>query len=299
MPFAFARSDRSVEAAVRRIAGRELDRAIAALDAAPVPAPAAVHAIRKRIKKLRGLLRLVQPVFNDFPAANAALRDAGRHLSGQRDAAVRIATFGRLTAADATLAPEERAAFRAALDAAGPETRDSAGEAAAARNILAALRAEAGGWRIAGKEFDALAPGLERTWARAQAAQTGAQAARGGDFAAEPFHEWRKRVKAHWYQARLLSPIWPEMMAPHVAAADALGEMLGDHNDIAVLLDDLAATEAALTRPAAFARFEARAKAERARLADRALVEGTRLFAGSGKALARRWGVWWAVWRAR
>jgi CHAD domain-containing protein len=297
MAFAFSTSDRSITAAVRRIAREELDRAVSAFgDTAP--APDTVHGIRKRIKKLRGLLRLVQPVCDNFASANAGLRDAGQHLSGQRDAAVRIATFARLTAEDDTLSRPDRAAFRAALDAASPSARDGAAEAAAARAILAALRAEAGKWKVASKGFDALAPGLERTWTRAQAAQAAAAEARRGDFPAAPFHEWRKRVKAHWYQARLLAPIWPEMMAPHVAAADALGETLGDHNDVAVLLDYLATTDAARTRPDAFARLEALAMAERARLAGRALVEGTRLFAGSGKAFARRWGVWWAVWRA-
>ncbi|MCQ9933930.1 CHAD domain-containing protein, partial [Staphylococcus aureus] len=54
-------------------------------------------------------------------------------------------------------------------------------------------------------------------------------------------HEWRKRVKDHWYQARLLRPIWPAIMDPHVAAADTLGEILGQVNDLAVLRDRLEA----------------------------------------------------------
>jgi CHAD domain-containing protein len=301
MAYAFARTDSSVAAALRRIARSELDGALADLAGPGLPAPAAVHGTRKRLKKLRGLIRLVAPVFKAFATENAALRDAGQQLSGLRDAEVRIATFARLTAAEDALAPGDRAAFRATLEAAREAVAAGEDGSAAARATLAAIRDRVVGWQVAANGFAALAPGLERTWTRARKAQADAAAARARDgetgFAAEPFHEWRKRVKAHWYQARLLAPIWPEMMAPHVAAADDLGESLGLHNDADVLVVFLAATDAAQARPAAFAQVAALALAERRRIADAALVEGRRLFAGSGRALARRWGVWWSVWR--
>ena len=296
MAFAFARSDRSVPAAVRRIASGELDSALAALARPDAGNPRAVHGLRKRIKKLRGLLRLVQPRFDGFAAENAALRDAGRLISGLRDAEVRVATFARLAPA---VDPGPRTAMAAALEAARAEAAAADGAAAleALRRALAAMLARVPDWRIEGKGFAVLADGLERTWDRAQRAMAAAEAERAGAFHAEPFHDWRKRVKAHWYQARLLAPVWPAMMAPHVQAADDLGEALGLHNDIAVLVDWLAAHPVAAAHPGGMAALAAAARAARGELADACLIEGRRFLAGSPRALSRRWGLWWAVWR--
>lgn len=64
MSFSFRRSDGSVEAAVRRIAVRQIDRALEQIEAPDLEQAARVHEARKRCKKLRGLIRLVRPVFD-------------------------------------------------------------------------------------------------------------------------------------------------------------------------------------------------------------------------------------------
>src|SRR3954465_9315173 len=53
-----------------------------------------VHEARKRLKKTRALLRLTRPAMKPkaFRARNRALRDAGRELSGARDAEVMVET---------------------------------------------------------------------------------------------------------------------------------------------------------------------------------------------------------------
>lgn len=303
MPYAFARSDRSAAGAVRRIALEQLDGALADLARGNATAPGTVHGLRKRIKKLRGLLRLVAPRFDGFRAENAALRDAGRLIAGLRDAQVRAATFARLAPDPAALGAPAHAAIAAALDA---ERRtaaaaDAAPALAALHVALAAVRARAPDWRIEGKGFAALADGLERTWDRTEEARKAARHERTGAFAPEPFHEWRKQVKAHWYHARLLTPLWPDMLLPHAAAAEALGEALGDHNDIAVFMAHCHARADTWGLPdgeAALAALDRRAADDRARIADAALRDGRRLFAGSGRSVARRWGTWWSVWRA-
>ncbi|MFN3641651.1 MAG: CHAD domain-containing protein [Gemmobacter sp.] len=299
MPFAFDPSDRSTTAAVRRIAAELLDGALADLARPGQPAPGRVHGLRKRIKKLRGLLRLVAPRFEAFRFENAALRDAGRLISDLRDAEVRRATFARLAVPGLPDAAG-LGALQRHLDAERDRiAAQDAGPALADLHLsLAAVRARLPDWRVRGKGFAPVAAGLARTWTQAEAARHAAAAERAGAFRAEPFHDWRKRVKAHWYHARLLAPIWPAMMAPHVAAADDLGEALGLHNDIAVLMTHLTGSDAAAAHPAAFAALADHALAERARIADAALREGARLFAGSGRALARRWAVWHADWQA-
>src|SRR5438128_1216962 len=81
--------------ALRRIAGEQLDDAIAELEPGPDRvAPSSVHSARKSLKKTRSLVRLARPALGRkrYASANAALRDAGRLLSGARDADVMIAT---------------------------------------------------------------------------------------------------------------------------------------------------------------------------------------------------------------
>ena len=75
MPFAILPEDATVEAALRRIAREEAEGALSEVRGTGPLAPR-VHAMRKAVKKLRGLLRLVRPVFSDAKAENEVLRDA-------------------------------------------------------------------------------------------------------------------------------------------------------------------------------------------------------------------------------
>lgn len=293
MSFALLPRDVSVQAALRRIARSELAAAQSALATGQPPA-AAVHGLRKAVKKLRGLMRLVRPVCPDFAAADARLRVIGRRLAPLRDAEVRLAT---LTALCAGLEQVPPAAARDAMQA-EVEARRDPGEleqvVAAVDAEMDALRRQARRWRLAAEGWPALAPGLAATWRDCRRGLRVAARARATGGGSAPLHDWRRAVKRHWYQARLLTPIWPEMLAPHVAEADALGEALGLHNDLDLLLAWLAghpdrrvaslAQEGPILR-AGLARREA--------LAECALARGARLFAEPARGLVRRWGGWW------
>lgn len=276
---------------LKRVADAELAVALEVLKA-PHDART-VHELRKQTKKLRGLLRLYQPVFPGFARENAALRDAARHLAALRDAEVRLATFDDLGLA----APSLRARLTEDLQRAGSDEAREAALASMARD-LTAVRMRIGSWRLRGhgRGFDTIAPGLSQTLIQARKRMARSRRvlrAQGAEFDAAPFHEWRKSVKHHWYQMRLLLPVWPDMMAPHLTASDDLAETLGRHNDMDLLVvamgragvppDDLRAlSEAALAR--------------RHVLARKALDDGARLFAGPPDALVERWRVWWTLW---
>lgn len=290
MPYAFMPRDAGVPQAVRRIAREEIDAALAAVTAEG-PLGVRVHTMRKSVKKLRGLIRLVRPVMKGFAAENAALRDAGRGISALRDAEVMRATAAAIAE---TLPGDGRdrlmAPFASALAAvAEPAALEASLAPFAVAMTVARDRAE--GWKVRGDEFDALAPGLIRTWDNARHAMQAALRHPASDHV----HEWRKRAKDHWYQARLLAPIWPRLMDPHVAVADDLGETLGLWNDHAVLAQRVAV----LDLPEAVHEAAAAAiAARRDHLFTAAAGLGRRLFAGSGTDLANRWSVWWKLWRA-
>ena len=52
-------------------------------------------------------------------------------------------------------------------------------------------------------------------------------------------HEWRKRVKDLWYHLRLLHDVWPAALAGPEQEAHALSDLLGDHHDLTVLIEEL------------------------------------------------------------
>jgi len=56
----------SIRNAVRRVADEQIGKGIAELDDDALPDPEKVHQLRKRCKKLRGLVRLVRPVAEDL-----------------------------------------------------------------------------------------------------------------------------------------------------------------------------------------------------------------------------------------
>ncbi len=281
MSFAFRASDRSLTAALRRIAGGEIDGALATLGAG-APDAGGVHDIRKRVKKLRGLIRLLRAGF-DGEAEIAELRRVAEGLAGVRDAEVMLGVHDMLGGAEGPL----RAVLEARVAAARGEG-GAVGDPEALREVLAALRERARGWRVQGRDERVLRKGLERSLRRGQVAFAAAQAQRG----AEALHDWRKRVKDLWYQLRLLHPVWPEVIDPWRRAADELGEWLGTHHDLAVFVDWLEPSD----DPAAPA-LRAAARAKAAEIEERALDLGRLLHAAEPEALAEVWTDLWAAWR--
>ena len=76
MAYRIRTKDDDVEQAVRRIACEQIDRALAEIDDDGLDFARKVHQVRKRCKKLRGLVRLVRPALDAYGRENAAFRDA-------------------------------------------------------------------------------------------------------------------------------------------------------------------------------------------------------------------------------
>lgn len=289
MTYRFELQDASLTEALRRIARQEIRPVLDQLQADDL-APATVHDIRKRVKKLRALLRLLRHGMRDVQAAeNVILRDAGQALSGQRDAAVRLATFDRLVAdgADtAVLALRAHLVAEAAMPVPPPPDL---------RRVFADLAQRAAGWELHGPDRRILAEGLADTRDRARAAMRAARES-GSD---EALHDWRKRAKDHWYQSRLLAAIWPEMMKPLGTEAGRLGEALGDHHDLAVLAEHLAALPDDVARPEVRQAITALARDAQQAIEATAFPLGARIFAGDPEDMADLWLKWWKIWRAQ
>ena len=96
MPFRFKNPD-ELPSETQRIATEQIDRAIDELDDSSLDYHETIHQVRKRCKKLRGLLRLVRSgIGSDYRKENVRFRNATRPLSGARDARVMIDTYDSL-----------------------------------------------------------------------------------------------------------------------------------------------------------------------------------------------------------
>lgn len=293
MGFRFSRDDKSTAAAVRRIARQEIDSALSEVADADLGLDEKVHRVRRRCKRLRGLIRLVRPGFNAYGSVNTAVRDAASGLSHTRDAAVVVETLDALTMINKRSAEAEtykrlraKLAERAGHDA-SPVDKGRLLEEFAGR--MSALAATVAGWRLEKRGFAALEVGLTETYG-----QMGKSMRRARVVPSDAnFHEWRKMVKYHWHHISLMHYAAPDVLAASRRAANTLGEALGDHHNLAVLIDVVKVGELQDDARAVLAAARERQRV----LATRAYDLGLQLTAESPQALARRFERYWALLR--
>jgi CYTH domain-containing protein/CHAD domain-containing protein len=201
-----------------------------------------VHEARKRGKELRGLVRLVRPALGDtYTAVNAEVRDGARELSSLRDAHALLGTVEDLAAVLDGNGTDEldivQGRLRVAATAAthGVEGQDP--RIAVARGRMETARTMAETWS-ATIDADAMAGGVAKTADRGRTAWKSTRK----DPTDDQVHEWRKRVKYLWYQARLLEPADPDGIGPLVEQLDDLSDLLGDEHDLTVLVEHLEAS---------------------------------------------------------
>jgi CHAD domain-containing protein len=254
----------------------------------------AVHEARKGLKKCRAVLRLARPSIGAlFGEANTQLRDIGRSLSDVRDARVLGSALEGLVS--------ERSSHEG-LEGAGAVVRflrdrsdrmfaeavaGGLPQRAAGRIRRTAALIGRGPWDAEGWEF--VAEGFQREYRRGRASFGAARRGRRTD----DVHEWRKRVKDHWYHLRLLRAGWPPVLKATAKAAHSLSDLLGDEHDLAVLQDTLRESEGTLWGPDTVRSLMAAAGRRRDELFAEAEPLGRRLFAEKpgrfGKRVQRYW----------
>lgn len=285
MGFKFDPEKEGTEAGVRRIALEQVGAALAQAKVLSDPEET-IHSLRRRCKKLRGLLRLIKPNFKRFSDENDILRAAAAGLAGSRDAAVMIKTLGNLRKDDANL--PVRAVIKALQSnkgAASPEGN--------ARDLLRefsrqfeALQDRIPGWKLRGRGFDSLADGLQQNYQRMR---HGASMAQDSNDPVE-FHEWRKAAKYFWHHLSLLGTCAPAITSPYRSAAADLEALLGDHHDLTVLSDFLEG----LSDPSVPA-IQITLRQKRDRLGRKAIVLGRQLVAEKPGPMVDRFAQYWTL----
>ena len=234
--------DESLPTAIRRISVDLLDGAIHDLQPAHErDLDEGIHGARKKLKRTRGILRLVRDEIGatTYRNENAVLRDTGRTIGAMRDAWVLIATVRAIRARYADLLDPHTFSdtedwlvdrYEELRARTGPQARtDAIVNLAAARSRFAAYPLD----DVVGNDFDAIAPGIRRVYHRGLRGYRRASKQR----SVEALHEWRKRVKYLRYQMEALAPIQPRFIGAIAGELEDLGELLGDDHDLAVLAE--------------------------------------------------------------
>jgi len=299
MAFQFKRSEPVVRA-VQQIAREQVDRMIAEVDAAAGREHATVHTVRKRCKKLRGLIRLVRPQFKGsktYEQENASYRDAASLLSFMRDAQSIIESYDALLkhypdAADPAQFQSIRERLVGRREAAAQDDSNLNERIGEFRDQMSTARERIGRWKFRAAGFAMLEEGLEKTYSRGRRSMKQAFARP----STESFHEWRKHIKYHWYHCRLLQGIWKDSMKTRGAAARELSELLGDDHDLAMLAATLMSESIAEPNTGGSS-IHALIQQRRTELQTQARALGSRMYAEKPAAFTDRMHAYWKAWK--
>jgi len=234
----YIKKDESLSDAFLRIGMEEIDTGIQWIEKKKTSA--AVHKVRTRCKRIRGLARLYRDALGkkQYKKVNRHFRDLAKSLGDLRDAKTMIDTYEKVVEEwngkgwkfasgelEDSLKKNRKAERKKEISDKEvlKEARMSLKEG---RKILAkaAKKIE--------EEPSLLIKGLERVFRRGHSALERVN----GDGSVREYHELRKRVKYLRYLLKLLRKSWAPMINPLVDELGRAGGHLGDDHDLAVLL---------------------------------------------------------------
>lgn len=289
MSFAFTHR-KNVQAQVRDIARGQLRKALEEVAGPSQDAGKTLHSLRRRCKKLRGLVRLTRPHLKEADKENKAFREAAASLSQARDAAVMVETFAALLQSDQVdgrnVIPASEADDIAHFleERAHQPGMQNDEQFARCREIFDAALQRVAHWSFSGRGVDVVADGFVMNYQQFRKRMAAAV----DDPAPENLHDWRKVAKYHGHHLRLFGTAAPDIMRGSGELVDTLGDLLGDHHNLAVLAETLRKLGTADATLSAI-------KTQQERIAKAAFVLGHQLGAEEPKALRRRFESYWAL----
>lgn len=295
------KSDESVPDNVRRIVTEEVESATSLLDQkGSGQRDKAVHEARKSVKKVRGLLRLMEPELGKtFREENRRFRDIGRQLSQIRDAAAMLETFDhileeRKAALNGNGFAELRRGLKRDKEAIENEL-DVAKVVERASGTLRSTSPRLKNWPLKDDGFKSVGIGLKQVY------KAGRRALAKVERKSNPagFHELRKRVKEHWYHVRLLESTWTEVMKAHEASLKDLEKWLGNDHNLVVLRKKLDANPSEFGNPEETKLFLAIAQQYQSELRAKSISLGQRIYANKPKQFTREMSKLWDAWHSQ
>jgi CHAD domain-containing protein len=287
-----------LERLIRRVMREQTDRAHTLLSS-PVPFDAtAIHETRKAVKRLRAALSLVReelgPRYRDWISR---LRAVNRCLSSVRDLDACRKILGDLRPACSSSQQAVLEQLQVELTQQRTACADACGEDSWPAMVaeLDAVHEGFTGWQNSTDGFELVRPALRQMSRRSRRLIRRLRE----EVDVESIHALRKLVKWRLYWLEFLQPIWPRGLAAELRLVDSLADKLGDHHDLAVLLQWVqhSATAQKASQAQSVESLQRRLQSQQKKLERRALKLARYLFAERPKAFARRWKVLWKIWR--
>jgi CHAD domain-containing protein len=300
--FALSREE-EVPAGIRRIAIEELDYAIEQLSGSlqSKARDERIHEARKTIKRLRGLVRLARDEIGHekYRLENDCFRQAAQPLAAAREAAAANEAFEALIERFRSEVPTaDFGATRDRLRTLQVRAIERSLDSDAISDVthwLEAVRGRVHDWPLVSMGWMAIQGGLWRVYAQGRKEYASARRLP----SIEHLHEWRKRVKYHWFHVRLLRSCWPGPMNARRDELKALSDLLGDDHDLSelgtILLGNAGDPPVIDTK---LARLLGLIESRRQELVAEAFGLGARLYAERPARLVERFGAYFRAWRA-
>lgn len=223
VPFYVLKSE-SIDEGLRRISREQVDIGLRDCADDSLPGHRKVHSMRIRCKKLRGLLRLLEPIMGAaFHAEDQRYKAAARELATAREQEIHAREI--VSHGHALPDAQQSAAFDLQ-----PALRRS-------RDILLICRDTIDSWPVHVQGFYDVAPGFASAYRKClRAWETACKEP--GD---ENMHRLRRWAKYHWYHIRVFERLHKSKLRKRRRKLRKLQLLLGDAHDLATL-------EAALER---------------------------------------------------
>jgi CHAD domain-containing protein len=272
--------DEEIGAALLRLAGDDLAAARRDLNGAGAREQR-VHRVRQRLKRVRTLLRVIEPGLGERAAeARESLNAVARMLAGARDADVAAASARGLAAATPRAAELGLDRVVEALDreaALAHHEKTPIGEVGRRLGRLIADVAALGTEPFDGGKL--LEDALERVYRQGRKSMERAHSS----LATPDLHRWRKKVKDLWHLLRLARKRLSQKGRKAAPLLERLGDLLGLDHDHAMLAEKLALSPtgdpALMSQLSLIADKRRELEAEAFELGERIYGEPTRAFA--------------------
>ncbi len=296
MAFHFKKKESSTRA-TRRLSRERIGKA---LDYLRKPDRlAAVHSVRKEIKKIRATLELVHEGMegNVYRRYTKMLRTAAKRLRNPRDAHVRPRTLERLMAHFQGRLPAHP--FSGIKKVLRQDCREEMCEfrkgksVAAVDRLLRKMDRRVGDLKVKTEGWAATQPGLLESYRRGQKSLAAALK----EPSPENLHDWRKQVQDLWHQLRLLCPIQPQSLRASVGQMKTLSQYLGDDHDL-VMLQRFVTRRCARKCAGEVKMLDELIELRQKELRFAALALGARLYAEKPPRFCGRLENYWRAWRA-
>ncbi|MEJ0011633.1 MAG: CHAD domain-containing protein [Bauldia sp.] len=195
-----------------------------------------VHRVRQRLKRVRTILRVLEPAYGErVVAIRRDLSETARLLAGTRDADVAAASARDL----ATTVPDDDLGLSRVVSTLDEEAARAHHEHTPIGEVNRRLAAAIAAISTFGDEYDGdalMTQALRRTYAKGRRVMERARSS----LSTPDLHRWRKLVKQLWYLLRLDRKRLPKHATKVAPDLERLGEVLGQDNDHALLAEKLA-----------------------------------------------------------